>query len=299
MHRLIHARRGITTAIGCAAAVAAAAGAAYAATGGFADGGHAAGTRIYACVATTSKTLKLTTARATCPNGAPKISWNALGPRGPRGKRGPAGPRGASGRTGGRGSPGPAGPQGATGSAGATGPQGPAGAAGANGSDGTNGTNGSNGATGPPGAPGPTGPAGPSGPTGPAGTLSSAYLSAYASTSTVIAPGSDFQFDTLQASSGIVASGAGNTTFTVSSAGEYLVTDGVAGANESVTVQLRVNGAGAGPTQTLGPSDPNTLSGGFTIILSLNVGDAITLVNTSGAGGSDDRSTHITIVRIA
>jgi hypothetical protein len=129
-----------------AVAVAVAAGVSYAATSGFA--GHArstSGGRLYACVTLRFKTLNLTSASATCPDGEQKISWKIKGERGPLGRRGP---RGNTGGTGAPGAPGPKGDTGAQGPKGDTGTQGP------KGDTGTQGIPGNQGAPGTPGAPG-------------------------------------------------------------------------------------------------------------------------------------------------
>jgi hypothetical protein len=123
----------------------------------------AASNRIYACVAGDEHELQLTTAKASCPPGQTKISWNAAGRRGSRG------PAGAAGNNGARGIAGVAGKNGAQGAAGATGPAGVAGANGLAGAMGATGRAGADGANGLPGAIGPTGRAGLDGATGPAG----------------------------------------------------------------------------------------------------------------------------------
>jgi hypothetical protein len=294
MRWLIRPRRSATTLIAAVATVVIAAGAAYAATGGFAGSARAArAERIYACVATTVKTLNLSSAAATCPSGEQKISWNAVGPSGPPGRRGSAGRRGTAGRTGASGiagatgqsgAQGPAGTAGPGGATGATGAQGPTGAAGTNGTNGTNGINGA------------TGPTGLTGPTGATGALSSAYLDAYTSTSQGVPNGSPYPFDTLQAASGITASGANNTTFRVTSAGKYLVI--VALLSPGGSWQLQVNGTPVGPN--FGASG-NCASSDctFSRILSLNAADAISVVNTSPSSEADLIDSGITIARIA
>jgi len=145
------------------------------------------------------------------------------------------------------------------------------------------------GAAGPQGPPGPQGIQGVEGDQGPPGTLSSAYLDAYSSTSPTIASGADFTFDTLQVPPvGITASGTGNTTFTVSSVGSYLVSFTLAALTTPLKAQLEVNGVAAGPAP-----------GSFSRILSLVAGDQISVVNTLGMSGIEGVGTGITIVRIA
>ncbi len=128
MHRFIHPRRRATTLIAGCVAVAVAGGVSYAATGGFrGSADSASGGKLYACVTAPHKTLHLSSARATCPNGQRKISWNIRGERGPNGQRGPQGNTGPHGVQGATGAPGS---QGAKGDTGATGTQGPTGATG-------------------------------------------------------------------------------------------------------------------------------------------------------------------------
>jgi len=128
--------------------------------------------RYYACVAGSHKTLNLTSADATCPNGQRKISFGdgERGPRGAAGAKGATGPKGATGAAGKAGATGPegkAGPEGkqgpagtGSGSPGKEGPQGPAGPegkVGPAGPPGEPGQDGTDGNTGPPGPPGPAG----------------------------------------------------------------------------------------------------------------------------------------------
>jgi hypothetical protein len=89
-----------------------------------------------------------------------------------------------------------------------------------------------------------------------------------------------------------IAANAGHTTFTVASAGSYLVT--VALAQGNTFVQVQVNGSAVGPL--LSEFCPIS-SCGFSRILTLNAGDAISLLSTSG--GSAGAGSGITIVRIA
>jgi hypothetical protein len=74
--------------------------------------------KLYACVTPSYKTLKLTTARAKCPKGQTKVSWNVQGPKGApetNGASGPAGPKGDKGDTGATGANGAQGAAGAPG----------------------------------------------------------------------------------------------------------------------------------------------------------------------------------------
>ena len=141
MHRFIYLRRSASVLIVVSVAVAVAGGVSYAATGGLAGKAHSANDgRLYACVTARFKTINLSSASATCPNGEHKISWNIKGERGLRGALGPqgnTGPQGTTGAIGATGAQGPkgdtgaTGPQGPQGNTGATGPQGPTGASGA------------------------------------------------------------------------------------------------------------------------------------------------------------------------
>src|SRR4051794_36628463 len=95
--------------------------------------------KVYACLAGQSQTLKLAARSATCPDDQVKVVWDVTGAtrdlgtrkakavKGKRGPRGPKGARGAKGVPGPKGPIGPTGPPGA-GSKGATGPSGPTGA---------------------------------------------------------------------------------------------------------------------------------------------------------------------------
>ena len=173
MHRFIYLRRSASVLIVVSVAVAVAGGVSYAATGGLAGKAHSANDgRLYACVTARFKTINLSSASATCPNGEHKISWNIKGERGLRGALGPQGNTGPQGTTGAIGATGAQGPQGTTGAIGATGSQGPkgdTGAIGATGAQGPQGTTGAIGATGAQGPQGTTGAIGATGAQGPKG----------------------------------------------------------------------------------------------------------------------------------
>ncbi|MFA4928086.1 MAG: hypothetical protein WC558_06185, partial [Patulibacter sp.] len=62
--------------------------------------GSSGSTTYYACVTPVYKTMRLTTASATCPEGFRKISFAAKGEPGERGARGARGTRGAAGADG-------------------------------------------------------------------------------------------------------------------------------------------------------------------------------------------------------
>jgi hypothetical protein len=100
--------------------------------------------KLYACVTPSFKTLNLTTAKAKCPNGQTKVSWNVEGPKGPAGPKGGSGAPGAPGTKGDKGDPSTPGGKGDAGA------KGDPGAAGANGANGANGADGATGADGTP-----------------------------------------------------------------------------------------------------------------------------------------------------
>ncbi len=137
----------------------------------------------------------------------------APGPAGPTGPTGPTGP--AEGAAGPTGATGPTGPDGAEGAAGAAGPDGAAGVTGATGPTGTAGADGATGATGPT---GPTGSAGPN-PTAAAGFAANTQGSSVL----VSLGGSPIPLPNDQLLSPGITANAGNTTFTVASAGTYQI----------------------------------------------------------------------------
>ncbi len=278
VRRLIHPRRSATALIAGLAVVVIAAGGAYGATSGVLSAAHAASRghsqRIYACVTARFDTLNLSSARAACPAGQRKISWNADGPRGPRGligATGTAGTHGTNGATGNQGTGGTDGAQGTAGAQGATGAQGPAGAQGAVGATGL---------------------------TGPAGTLSSAYLDAYTAVALpVVVAGSDVPFPTqTETPVGITANSA-NTIFTATSAGTYFVT--VRLVNDSGSgpfyFATQVNGAAVGPDDVLQSGAGATVN--WTRIINVTAGGTIAINTTTGA--TLDADSEITIIRIA
>lgn len=137
--------------------------------------GSSSAKRYYACVAGIHKTLNLTSAEATCPDGQRKISFGD-GERGPRGATGATGPKGAAGPKGATGATGPEGKAGATGPEGKVGPEGKQGPAGTGGgAPGPEGKEGPQGPQGKEGKEGPQGPIGPQGEPGPAGGGSIVY----------------------------------------------------------------------------------------------------------------------------
>src|SRR5947207_365817 len=137
----------------------------------------------------------------------------------------------------------PPGPSGATGPTGPTGPPG---------SPGSPGPTGATGATGPTGPTGATGSTGATGPTGSAGGLA-AVLFDYNSGTIVIGVGGAVPFSQTPLIVGTAISKNNNTTFMVNANGVYRVTYTLRTAVASLlgNVQVRVNGAGVGPTAAL------------------------------------------------
>lgn len=145
------------------------------------------------------------------PTGADGLP-GADGPTGADGAVGPTGPTGVTGSTG------PTGETGATGATGPTGPDGAAGAAGATGADGPIG------ATGPIGAIGATGATGPTGPDGPNPTATAGFAANTAGASLSVAlGGTPIPLPSAQVFSADIAPNAGNTVFTVATAGRYRI----------------------------------------------------------------------------
>jgi hypothetical protein len=242
MHRFIRPGRGALTLIAGCIAVAVAGGVSYAATSGFAGNAHSAsGRTLYACVTARFKTLNLSSAGATCPNGQQKISWNIKGERGPLGSRGPRGHVGSHGLTGDTGATGPPGPQGtkgdigAAGAAGPPGPRGPQGLPGAKGDAGSPGANGASVAS----TSLPSGdsncPNGGSGFTAASGTT-------YACNGASGVPGPGFQFTTTSGAAGPTLNQTG-TYFVVVEAG---VDGGVANGNCNVSWGKSTSGGAIG-----------------------------------------------------
>src|SRR5207249_2573076 len=170
------------------------------------------------------------------------------------------------------------------GPSGATGPTGPTGPPGSPGAPGPTGATGATGATGPTGATGSTGVTGPTGPTGSAGGLA-AVLFDYNTGSVVIGVGGAVPFSQAPLIVGTAISKNNNTTFMVNANGVYRVTYTLRTAVASLlgNVQVRVNGAGVGPTAALlvagtSVSDQVTFSANAADTLQLVVGgSALTL----------------------
>lgn len=193
---------------------------------------------------------------ATGPTGA----TGATGPDGAAGltgATGPTGPDGAAGLTGATGPTGPDGTAGATGPTGATGATGADGAAGATGPTGADGVTGVIGSTGAAGAAGVTGAAGATGATGATGPNPTATAGFAANTqgSTILVAlgGSPVPLPNAQVLSPDITANAGNTVFTVATAGTYQISYRV---NTTLSLlmgtRLVINGANNTPS-TIAP----------------------------------------------
>lgn len=151
----------------------------------------------------------------------------AAGSTGPAGVQGAPGPVGATGVAGADGVTGPTGPTGAVGAAGATGAEGaagPTGATGATGAAGITGATGVSGSTGSTGAAGSTGATGPTGPNGPNPTATAGFAANTAGTSLSVAlGGTPIPLPGAQVFSADITANAGNTVFTVATAGRYRI----------------------------------------------------------------------------
>ena len=168
----------------------------------------------------------------TGPDGAPGAP-GPTGPTGPDGAPGVTGPAGPTGPDGANGVTGPAGPTGANGAAGVTGPAGPTGPDGASGLTGPTGPTGANGAAGVTGPAGPAGAAGAAGAAGPQGApgapgpnpTSTAAFAANTQGGTILAAlgGTAIPLPNAQVFSGDITPNAGNTVFTVATAGTYQI----------------------------------------------------------------------------
>ncbi len=237
----------------------------------------------------------------------------AVGAAGPAGSTGPTGAQGPVGPTGADGAAGPAGPIGPTGAAGptgATGPTGPDGVAGATGAtgpagpDGAAGLTGIVGAVGAVGATGPTGASGATGATGPNPTATAGFAANTQGSSILVAlGGSAVALPNAQVLSPDITVNAGNTVFTVATAGTYQISYHV---NTTLALlmgtRLVINGVNNTPS-TVNPvvSTSNfenqikvVLPANSTITLQLFATIAGTAILTgSGAGAS------LTIIRLS
>ncbi len=197
----------------------------------------------------------------------------------PPGPQGPTGPQGFPGATG------PIGPQGLTGSTGPTG---------ATGAQGPQGPIGIQGLTGPTGPTGPTGSQGPIGPQGPCCSATSTFTNIFSTTSQLILPGGVATFEGVNASTaGIDISAASTTgTITFNSAGWYeiyydfdaLLQNPFPFPVPSWTSSLFLNGVlvpgSTQPAFTISPDYITSHTSGR-VIIHVNVGDTLQLINTS------------------
>ena len=139
---------------------------------------------------------------------------------GPTGATGPTGPTGPA--TGAAGPAGPTGPEGPAGADGAAGLNGAAGPTGPTGADGLPGATGATGAAGADGVTGPTGATGPTGPNGPNPTATAGFAANTAGSSVSVAlGGTPIPLPSAQLFSADITPNAGNTVFTVATAGRY------------------------------------------------------------------------------
>jgi hypothetical protein len=273
VRRVLRSRQGYTSVAAGLVAVVVAAGAAYAATSGVLSAAHTArAARIYACVTTRFGTLNLSSARAVCPAGEHKISWNAAGPRGLRGPRGSVGRRGAAGKRG------TAGSAGAKGQTGLQGNQGPAGIAGA------------------------TGPAGPSG--------TSQFAEFYAlmppDNSAAVAPGAAVSFPHNGPQSGSITA-LSASTFQLSAIGTYRVLFQVP-VTEPGQLELTLNGTAlpytvvgrdTGTTEIIGAAFISVAAANSVLAVVNPTGNAGSLTITPHAGGAQPVSASLIIQKLA
>ncbi len=146
------------------------------------------------------------------------------GPTGPTGPDGAAGAVGVTGLDGAAGPVGPTGADGLPGAAGATGMDGPIGATGPTGATGPIGAAGVDGVGGAVGATGPTGATGATGPNGPNPTATAGFAANTAGTSLSVAlGGTPIPLPSAQVFSADITPNAGNTVFTVATAGRYRI----------------------------------------------------------------------------
>lgn len=222
----------------------------------------------------------------------------AQGPTGPTGAVGAAGPDGAAGATGATGAAGAAGPTGAVGATGATGATGPAGATGAAGLAGVVGATGAAGAAGLTGATGATGASGPN-PTATVGYAANTQGSSFL----VALGGTPISLPNAQVLSPDITVNAGNTVFTVATAGTYQISYHVnTTASLLMGTRLVINGVNSLPS-TINPvvSLSNfenqikvTLPANSTITLQLFTSIAGTAILVGGGAGAS-----LTIIRLS
>lgn len=183
-----------------------------------------------------------------------------------------------------RGPIGPTGPQGPRGPIGPQGPQGPAGPIG------------ETGATGPQGPTGATGPQGPIGPQGPSGTNDAIYASANNVTVTTdsVIP---LVLDTETDDSTMTVT---NNAVDITSAGTYLVSMFANGSvpSDDFSITLFINGVATDEDIIITPNSQGLSAGNKTLLIQLDSGDQLSLVNSSSQTASlDDAS--LTVLRLA
>ncbi len=199
------------------------------------------------------------------------------GPVGPMGAAGATGPAGAQGIQGIQGLPGPQGVQGIPGVVGPVGPMGATGATGQAGAQGIQGTPGAAGSVGPMGATGAQGPAGLAG-----GILGYGYIYTLTQVDKVDI-GAPILFDSNGPLLGI-AHGLGTSPVVINNSGVYAITFSVSGTQPN-QFALFVNGSPA--SSTVYSSNAGNQQNTGQVILTLEAGDAITIVNYSSEKAID------------
>jgi len=238
------------------------------------------------------------------PQGIP----GAVGPEGPQGIAGLQGPIGPQGPQGIQGEPGPAGATGATGPQGPIGLTGPAGPQGPAGATGATGPQGPIGLTGPAGPQGPAGATGATGPQGPAGTVlgfADFYALMPPDNPGTIAPGEDIAFPEQSAIGGTDIARASDSSFSLFTAGVYLVYF-QASAAEAGQLVLTLDGTELSYTLAGRSADGSQIAGmavitaGEDSVLTVRnpAANAAALTLTPNAGGTEPVSAHLVILRL-
>jgi len=168
-----------------------------------------------------------------------------------------------------------------------SGQRGPLGRRGPKGNTGAPGPKGAIGAAGPKGD---TGAPGPKGDTGATGSLASAYLDAYNSTFRAVPINGDLTFDTQTVAPVGITTNAADTAFTVTDAGNYLIT---------VVPLTSAPGGGSTVKLTLNGTVGQFVFGTYVRMLNLAAGDVLTVRDVGPNPGFEDTSAGITIVRIS
>ena len=237
------------------------------------------------------------------------------GPQGIQGEVGPAGPQGIQGEIGPAGPQGEQGPQGIQGEVGPAGPQGiqgeigPAGPQGEQGPQGIQGEVGPAGPQGPQGIQGEVGPAGPQGEQGPAGVIAN-YADFYAlmpgDNAATVAVGADVSFPQDGPSSLTTIARTGDSSFTLTDVGTYLVFFQVS-VTEAGQLVLTLNGAelpytvvgrATGTDQIVGMSIITTDTATSIITVRNPANNAAALTITPSAGGNEPVSAHLIIIQL-